>query len=163
MVRQVQLVAHDLGHFPHTRGDGPTTWMIAAPSERFSPHPWGWSDGSPSAAYLRRIFPTPVGMVRIPVSTVFSGPHFPHTRGDGPQNCATVFITGKFSPHPWGWSAEHPGFRGPSVIFPTPVGMVRLRRERNGNSPDFPHTRGDGPSRTATCKAVTEFSPHPWG
>ena len=72
----------------------------------FSPRPWGWSGNSIMKTPNAKVFPAPVGMVRIqyrqflcekvfpaPVGMVRSNigvngkPYsFPRARGDGPQN-----------------------------------------------------------------------------
>ena len=53
----------------------------------------------------------------------------------------------EFSPHAWGWSSPVAPPDPELMVFPTRVGMVRLRRARLRKLVCFPHTRGDGPLR----------------
>ena len=71
-----------------------------------------------------RIFPTPVGMVR--VLSLLAPPlnDFPHARGDGPKTMKNKKTEKQFSPRPWGWSGGGMVLDQASAIFPTPVGMV---------------------------------------
>ncbi len=108
---------------------------------------------------------------------------FPHTRGDGPQQCGERDRQQRFSPHAWGWSGPAWGFsnrfnvfptrvgmvrrpadrRRQKVVFPTRVGMVRQRRRRCAGAASFPHTRGDGPDIRQLSEVPVRFSPHAWG
>ena len=90
--------------FPHARGDGPQTGMTVANRIPFSPRPWGWSAGSRGRPPGTRVFPTPVGMVRIDIALPAFLPRFPHARGDGPNRRQVLACDRWFSPRPWGWS-----------------------------------------------------------
>ena len=70
---------------------------------------------------------------------------FPHARGDGPRSNEDFREQIKFSPRPWGWSVPPLLPWICSVVFPTPVGMVRVLRPGDGRHVGFPHARGDGP------------------
>jgi len=114
------------GRFPHTRGDGPKPADTEYQREKFSPHPWGWTDTVFFASDRVSVFPTPVGMDRLPRPSRPAAPRFPHTRGDGP--CADD--PGRrgvvFSPHPWGWTGQGDYLAVTASVFPTPVGMDRI-------------------------------------
>ena len=88
---------------------------------------------------------------------------FPHTRGDVPRKRRTHRRGSRFSPHPWGCSNILKNFSLFSVVFPTPVGMFRLRTMPPGLVDSFPHTRGDVPKVPAASSYSSTFSPHPWG
>ena len=48
-------------------------------------------------------------------------------------------------------------------VFPTPVGMVRVRNARFTGRHGFPHARGDGPRKEQGNEYHLSFSPRPWG
>ena len=48
-------------------------------------------------------------------------------------------------------------------VFPTRVGMDRLRRRQDGWTVRIPHTRGDGPAAMELLKGDFTYSPHAWG
>ncbi len=68
-----------------------------------------------------------------------------------------------FSPRPWGWSSSMKIAIGPAVVFPTPVGMVRVGGALTVMQDCFPHARGDGPGRSCRNDPQPQFSPRPWG
>ena len=151
------------GRFPHARGDGPNPATIDAQRALFSPRPWGWSGDS--LAYVRSfaVFPTPVGMVRVPSVPSPRSVRFPHARGDGPATGSRPASRPAFSPRPWGWSGPGAQVDRVQVVFPTPVGMVRHRVQAQRHAQGFPHARGDGPSALAKAGTPPWFSPRPWG
>ena len=91
------------------------------------------------------VFPAPVGMVRVVLIENRFQTGFPRARGDGPFDRDHDQQKCKFSPRPWGWSGH--GIRGKlhGVVFPAPVGMVRLECRQSGSIHSFPRARGDGP------------------
>ena len=163
MVPKILLSFLQAVHFPHTRGDGPAYFCGAVYIREFSPHPWGWSAQASFPLLSRLIFPTPVGMVRTLSAGISTIWNFPHTRGDGPNRNPRRTEGGRFSPHPWGWSVGVPSLPRTILIFPTPVGMVRIAHTRPRWRVHFPHTRGDGPYRQDEGIEKVSFSPHPWG
>ena len=48
-------------------------------------------------------------------------------------------------------------------MFPTPVGMNRVRTSFRLYCVSVPHTRGDEPVEAAQIKNWSACSPHPWG
>ena len=88
---------------------------------------------------------------------------FPHPRGDGPRGRLGQARGGAFSPPAWGWS----GVGGQSAkclpVFPTRVGMVRLKRVGQTSGECFPHPRGDGPGSALRYQVKMKFSPPAWG
>ena len=149
--------------FPHTRGDGPAIPRARRSTNRFSPHPWGWTVGVPREHGFAAVFPTPVGMDLISRSSASSDLRFPHTRGDGPRSRRLLDHAHEFSPHPWGWTLYLLRGRVWCHVFPTPVGMDRDPAATISASPSFPHTRGDGPLLADFSVCPIAFSPHPWG
>ena len=145
MVRNKKGRGFYIHRFPHARGDGPTAKMLFNLWHLFSPRPWGWSD----VVMLKRsqvtVFPTPVGMVRKCTRICWSERCFPHARGDGPLSHFPLHLVPLFSPRPWGWSAGKHDTERLVVVFPTPVGMVRLIFPEPSCMKGFPHARGDGP------------------
>src|SRR5258706_352796 len=68
-----------------------------------------------------------------------------------------------FSPPAWGWS-DGTDIQVPTEgVFPTRVGMVRLRGHTAGRCASFPHPRGDGPEPLDDLGAHSGFSPPAWG
>ena len=114
-------------------------------SQRFSPHPWGWTENLVHGPGDLRVFPTPVGMDRLWASRLLSALGFPHTRGDGPAEADRVAEVSRFSPHPWGWTGQPARLGLLIAVFPTPVGMDLDVEACEVPVHRFPHTRGDGP------------------
>src|ERR1044071_7071647 len=111
----------------------------------FSPHAWGWSVIPDHEKAFPPVFPTRVGMVRLPSPFAMLAASFPHTRGDGPSSAPRPILCLWFSPHAWGWSGIARVKAKPENVFPTRVGMVRVMFARCRVRVSFPHTRGDGP------------------
>ena len=68
-----------------------------------------------------------------------------------------------FSPRPWGWSGVRGSYCLIGIVFPAPVGMVRLLTTNRLLFGSFPRARGDGPTIAFSEKAWVRFSPRPWG
>ena len=49
------------------------------------------------------------------------------------------------------------------LVFPTPVGMARLRGRQGHHRLRVPHARGDGPASGASSGHRNTCSPRPWG
>ncbi len=113
------------GGFPHARGDGPSTSFSQVTSTTFSPRTWGWTDAGILATRRRYVFPTHVGMDRLPLGYDSGGGSFPHARGDGPPAVWTSQAQVAFSPRTWGWTVPGVHCWVPRVVFPTHVGMDR--------------------------------------
>ena len=131
--------------FPHARGDGPQAAADAGYQKAFSPRPWEWSTALRCRISPERVFPTPVGMVRILSSSEPEMQRFPHARGDGPNLRGNWAAFKQFSPRPWGWSISTANRTPHCRVFPTPVGMVRKSNILSFFPLRFPHARGDGP------------------
>ena len=129
----------------------------------FSPRPWGWSAQRNCLSVEKDVFPTPVGMVPLPLNLNALLTRFPHARGDGPESTVSELPTPEFSPRPWGWSATVKRNGQPYDVFPTPVGMVRGNAGCCRGGCRFPHARGDGPSVSDRREIIRLFSPRPWG
>ena len=98
------------------------------------------------AENAKKVFPTPVGMVRRIPFFVFNVTGFPHARGDGPGLKLSDPAFATFSPRPWGWSVLVGLDLLSHDVFPTPVGMVLSDNFYRHFLPRFPHARGDGPN-----------------
>ena len=48
-------------------------------------------------------------------------------------------------------------------VFPTHVGMIRIRETAEANEQGFPHARGDDPNWELSKEIIEAFSPRPWG
>ena len=149
--------------FPHARGDGPSESALPPASLAFSPRAWGWSASRPRRVPPRFVFPTRVGMVRLPTPAAPLLSCFPHARGDGPLATTGTLTITLFSPRAWGWSVCSRLTGRPRSVFPTRVGMVRSRTAVSRCPPRFPHARGDGPPPTIAETPAVGFSPRAWG
>ncbi len=74
-----------------------------------------------------------------------------------------VHVDEWFSPHAWGWTDGRRRRSPGRAVFPTRVGMDRLRKAHASRSLRFPHTRGDGPFQGNGEEIPHSFSPHAWG
>ncbi len=174
---------HSAGCIPHTRGDGPAGARTGREATGYSPHAWGWTDGAPGAgrehaysphawgwtAVARRgvhtlcVFPTRVGMDRGVSHSARANPRIPHTRGDGPDSLVLGHVACPYSPHAWGWTAEHNQPCQQRHVFPTRVGMDRDNLPGGCRCRRIPHTRGDGPDPKRLFRQSPPYSPHAWG
>ena len=68
-----------------------------------------------------------------------------------------------FSPHAWGWTRVAAANNRYSHVFPTRVGVDRLRKQLLSRQQRFPHTRGGGPNQFSLFRMIRGFSPHAWG
>ena len=73
------------------------------------------------------------------------------------------YIRSRFSPRPWGCSGAVEVAAVPAIVFPTPVGMFRIRELFVARYRSFPHARGDVPMGERSFNAEIMFSPRPWG
>ena len=137
-----QLRGNHVG-FPHPRGDGPFASMFGPMLVRFSPPAWGWSGEATDPGDQRS--------------------RFPHPRGDGPGLTPETLLILEFSPPAWGWSAKIQGKIDEGYVFPTRVGMVRIRLFCDPVRASFPHPRGDGPPPSRNTPDGPVFSPPAWG
>ena len=145
------------------RGDGPLPEVFIRLADVFSPHAWGWSELFDVYDNGNQVFPTCVGMVRTKNRDSILNCCFPHMRGDGPLKNSKMGFRTEFSPHAWGWSGTAEITPPFGVVFPTCVGMVRIRYGRTRHYYSFPHMRGDGPRLYHIAGINTTFSPHAWG
>ncbi len=88
---------------------------------------------------------------------------FPHGCGDGPSWWRMLTDGSSFSPRVWGWSAGGTLAAVGGVVFPTGVGMVRIRRRPERSRLSFPHGCGDGPGARVAHSRTCPFSPRVWG
>ncbi len=113
--------------FPHPRGDGPNLGGFVDHHPPFSPPAWGWPDAARETVRAADVFPTRVGMARQPPRRICWRSCFPHPRGDGPRRPTQPTRPHPFSPPAWGWPAESLPRWHRNWVFPTRVGMARLR------------------------------------
>ena len=163
MFRPHRVYCPPLRRFPHARGDVPFCNPSIKWLGEFSPRPWGCSDDADRRRRLPTVFPTPVGMFRQRRPCGSRHKSFPHARGDVPAFFRAASIVSRFSPRPWGCSAQKPTYTASEVVFPTPVGMFRTKRRSTPLSGCFPHARGDVPSNRSQMIISSTFSPRPWG
>ncbi len=148
---------------PHTRGDGPGSKKTPPPIYSYSPHAWGWTGNAQGRPRLYGVFPTRVGMDRDGSEFCHSDRSIPHTRGDGPPEEQLFPMLYAYSPHAWGWTVDVPRRPVRVIVFPTRVGMDRLRTGLRAVPSCIPHTRGDGPVLDFVRVVRLRYSPHAWG
>ena len=105
MVRKVMRWPWGLSSIPHPRGDGPSVWLPSKPPSAYSPPAWGWSGHESKLQAYAEVFPTRVGMVRLPPVRPGHQLRIPHPRGDGPSMSKANKHPNTYSPPAWGWSA----------------------------------------------------------
>ena len=149
MFRRFSGAAGTADASPHARGDVPLACILRRARLRFSPRPWGCSDGLERIDGIDRLLPTPVGMFRRPRvgATVFRPS--PHARGDVPAFALLGFLLLAFSPRPWGCSGENGLDVDHFPLLPTPVGMFRGLAIADQREVPSPHARGDVPNGPA--------------
>ena len=91
------------------------------------------------------VFPTYAGMVRNGWRVSGFCTSFPHVCGDGPFREVPAIDGVGFSPRMWGWSGGLEAIVHHDAVFPTYVGMVRMRTRQAIYHRCFPHVCGDGP------------------
>ena len=134
MVRSLTSWGGGRRSFPHVRGDGPHVHLGITLSKKFSPRAWGWSELRRQSSFVDVVFPTCVGMVRVPSGSGCYCSGFPHVRGDGPTRERVNARHFLFSPRAWGWSEEYEKKSNSFTVFPTCVGMVRVNFDDNRNA-----------------------------
>ncbi len=112
---------------PHARGGGPATGSGQIRGMGCSPRAWGWTAVSEQRVVYAAVFPTRVGVDRMRYSISSWRTRVPHARGGGPTTSWAGTCRSSCSPRAWGWTGQcaHPAadFR----VFPTRVGVDRLR------------------------------------
>ena len=145
MVRAFCITARHSRCYPLARGDGPRAMNSSSVMNSLSPRSWGWSGKRLDRCNHWKVIPSRVGMVRLECRQSGSTYGFPRARGDGPRINNSRLTTQPLSPRAWGWSVRHRGCTFEGVVFPAPVGMVRVIREIPCGRFRFPRARGDGP------------------
>ncbi len=151
------------GSIPHARGDGPLARAKQVARDMYAPRPWGWTVARHVPAHLPEVFPTPVGMDRRTARAPPARTSIPHARGDGPQKPPSIAPMSRYSPRPWGWTGRETMQALDLWVFPTPVGMDRLKTAKSLPTTCIPHARGDGPRSSPTTTTAWQYSPRPWG
>ena len=127
MFRRIELPWIVGTSFPHACGDVPPSAPFASDFPAFSPRLWGCSAILKHRFVRSGVFPTPVGMFRQPTMATNTTPGFPHACGDVPDTSGGRTGRRGFSPRLWGCSANRRFSEVADGVFPTPVGMFRLR------------------------------------
>ncbi len=109
--------------FPHRRGGGPRILTPLLRKRKFSPQAWGWTVIQPRQRIVEC--------------------RFPHRRGGGPLTQVDISFYGWFSPQAWGWTVWRYSHALGHDVFPTGVGVDRLRLALLARRGCFPHRRGD--------------------
>ena len=106
---------------------------------------WGWPDLTRFWPSGVDVFPTGVGMARGRENQRCTYESVPHGCGDGPQGNSAPVEWSECSPRVWGW----PGLNVKDVVdknvFPTGVGMARVKALVESGMSCVPHGCGDGP------------------
>src|SRR5437870_3616652 len=67
------------------------------------------------------------------------------------------------SPRMWGWTAARAGQGEVVPVFPTHVGMDRVRFWWTPPAASVPHACGDGPTPLGLAPEIAQCSPRMWG
>ena len=129
----------------------------------FSPRMWGCSVAFEEGRRRIAVFPTYVGMFRLADHQPSVRVCFPHVCGDVPPLNKRHNLGIQFSPRMWGCSGARALVLGGTLVFPTYVGMFRLRSVITQIATCFPHVCGDVPWRSRARRITWRFSPRMWG
>ena len=110
---------------PHGCGDGSPYRFFTLASFQFTPRVWGWFGLRTQTQRIRRVYPTGVGMVRIPQDQAPLDTRLPHGCGDGSFRVWPVPLSLRFTPRVWGWFSVVWRSVMFAPVYPTGVGMVR--------------------------------------
>ena len=132
-----------LGGFPRTRGDGPSSSSASGHSAAVSPHTRGWTR-------LRRC--------RLPDLR-----GFPAHAGMDPRLSFCAIAARRFPPHTRGWTLAGAFGRERLQGFPAHAGMDPCPAARSHGRCRFPRTRGDGPHAPELLTPDDGVSPHTRG
>ena len=102
MYRKYTVKTDPYGCFPHMRGDVPRIARRYPGGTLFSPHAWGCTAPIRQQQEEAQVFPTCVGMYRVPAPVGQLPQSFPHMRGDVPPFLFQRGTSKAFSPHAWG-------------------------------------------------------------
>jgi len=145
MDRSMPISSLDPKCVPHASGDGPISpWPICR-TGTCSPREWGWTDIVRALRSNAGVFPTRVGMDRLPVLHRPVVDRVPHASGDGPSAIQKKRGSPKCSPREWGWTELWMVAGQDLDVFPTRVGMDRRSRAGLSLTASVPHASGDGP------------------
>ena len=148
---------------PHVRGG--VSWMIclAGPDAASSPRAWGCFSFPTTHVRLWCVFPTCVGV--FPRSGIASSAcsSLPHVRGGVSTAAMSSQRTKTSSPRAWGCFWEPLHLLRPPDVFPTCVGVFRLKVFGRVRWFGLPHVRGGVSIRENPGSAVFKSSPRAWG
>ena len=128
-----------------------------------SPHAWGCFLYFYQIPWLRKVFPTRVGVFLSALCAAAYVGGLPHTRGGvSASNAITGLLTGS-SPHAWGCFRVEAHLVAEPVVFPTRVGVFPSSAPCSSGDHRLPHTRGGVSPVVVVLGNVLESSPHAWG
>ena len=134
---------------PHASGDGPTLFERYGLTLECSPREWGWTVSQSFIVQSSTVFPTRVGMDRPRSRRSEDRRSVPHASGDGPNFGWLPVRISMCSPREWGWTEDQGLDYLSRRVFPTRVGMDRMKMVRVSGRACVPHASGDGPERTS--------------
>ena len=88
--------------FPHAGGDVSLPESVTPVSVGFSPRRWGCFRYCLERSWLRRVFPTQVGMFPSCLRGLVQPWRFPHAGGDVSRRTSSRLTASSFSPRRWG-------------------------------------------------------------
>ena len=137
-----------------------TTGRATRPS---SPPTWGCSGISRTQFLSWCVFPTHVGVFRMPHGSGSSSASLPHPRGGVPPPYTSPQPSITSSPPTWGCSVSLANSRPTQGVFPTHVGVFRVMRRTSGTTSCLPHPRGGVPTSRTPFEVAEGSSPPTWG
>ena len=113
--------------------------------------------------FLKKVFPTPVGVFLPWASTCAGTCGLPHARGGVSMLFPAAQPKLSSSPRPWGcfYQGSRPAQR--VGVFPTPVGVFLFPSLPSYTWAGLPHARGGVSIRDPVLLNEWESSPRPWG
>ena len=109
--------------FPHAGGDVSIVKELREAGMKFSPRRWGCFRYCLERSWLRRVFPTQVGMFLSRRLSIGRRGSFPHAGGDVSPTSDFRASRSSFSPRRWGCFQKNLIEVNGILVFPTQVGM----------------------------------------
>ena len=148
---------------PHACG-GVSSHGVSGPScGKSSPRLWGCFYSALLSTFPALVFPTPVGV--FPILDAAHGilKRLPHACGGVSLFRAHSIAADKSSPRLWGCFLAKDALALCYVVFPTPVGVFPVARQRREQSGRLPHACGGVSIKAQFQNAVGPSSPRLWG
>ncbi len=132
---------------PHERGGVPLMKLIKTLENIYSPRAWGCTGSGILHRAEVRLFPTSVGVYRLPSTATNRPLSIPHERGGVPYGGNSQGSVKRYSPRAWGCTDVKGEQSAIVFLFPTSVGVYRGVCTAMVPWYPIPHERGGVPNK----------------